>query len=51
MALVHSPKIVTDNLIFYADAVNIKSYPGTPWGVWYDMGSSGFTGSLTNFSI
>ena len=44
------PKIVTDNLLLCLVAANTKSYPGTPWGVWYDMGSSGFTGSLTNMA-
>ncbi len=36
MALVHSPKIVTDNLLFYVDAANAKSYPGTGT-TWTDM--------------
>ena len=49
MALVHSPKIVTDNLIFNADAGNTKSYPGSGT-TWTDMGSSGFTGALTNMT-
>ena len=50
MACHGGPNIIEDNLIFCADAVNTKSYPGIPWGVWYDIGSSGFTGSLTNMA-
>ena len=29
MGLTHSPKIVTDGLVFYVDAANGRSYPGT----------------------
>lgn len=36
MALVHSPSIVTNGLIFGIDAVNSKSYPGSGTD-WYDL--------------
>ena len=36
MSLSHSPKIVTDGLVFYVDAANIKSYPGSG-NIWYDL--------------
>ena len=49
MALVHSPKIVTDKLILCVDSANTKSYPGSGT-TWTDMGSSGFTGALTNMT-
>ena len=29
MALAHSPKIVSDRLLFTVDAANVKSYPGS----------------------
>jgi len=35
MSLIHSPRIVTSNLILALDAVNIKSYNGTT--TWYDL--------------
>ena len=51
MALVHSPKIVTDNLVFYVDAANYKSFPttdGSPDGTtWIDMMGTN-NGTLTN---
>ena len=33
MGLSHSPKAITNNLLFYVDAANIRSYPGsgTAW--------------------
>lgn len=37
MGLLHSPKIVTDNLSMYVDVTNIKSYPGSGTS-WYDLG-------------
>ncbi len=36
MGFVHSPRIVTDNLVLYVDAGNTKSYPGTGT-TWTDM--------------
>ena len=29
MGLTHSPRIVTDGLVFCVDAANARSYPGT----------------------
>ena len=46
MALAHSPKIVTDNLVFFLDAGNTKSYPGTGTA-WTDMSGSGNTTTLS----
>lgn len=45
MALVHSPKIVTDNLIFCLDAANLKSYGGSGTTV-TDLSSSGNNATL-----
>lgn len=36
MAINYNPKIVTDGLIFYVDAANPKSYPGTG-SAWNDL--------------
>lgn len=36
MGLAHSPRTITDSLIFALDAANIKSYPGTG-NIWFDM--------------
>ena len=47
MALVHSPKIVTDNLVLCLDAGNTKSYPGTG-ATWNDISMSG---SVNNGTI
>ena len=47
MALAHSPKIVTDNLVFCVDAANTKSYPGTG-ATWNDISMSG---SVNNGTI
>lgn len=47
MSLAHSPSIVTDGLITYLDAGNIKSYTGS--GItWVDLSGLGFHGTLTN---
>ena len=40
MALVHSPRIVTDNLVLCVDAANTKSYPGSGT-TWYDLSGNG----------
>jgi len=45
MALVHSPKIVTDNLVLCLDAGNTKSYPGTGT-TWTDISGNGFNGTI-----
>ena len=46
MAFNHSPKIITDGLIFTADAANKKSYPGSGT-TWSDLAGSN-VGTLTN---
>ena len=45
MALAHSPKIVTDGLVMYVDAANLKSYPGTG-STWYDLTNNNHNISL-----
>ena len=47
MALSHSPRIVTDNLVLCLDAGNTKSYPGSGT-TWTDLSGRGNTGTLTN---
>jgi len=39
MGLIHSPRIITDNIVWYLDASNIKSYPGTG-STWYDLSNN-----------
>ena len=47
MALIHSPRIVTDGLVLFLDAANKKSYSGS--GVnWLDVSGTGNTSTLTN---
>ena len=46
MALAHSPRIVTDNLVLALDAGNTKSYPGSGTA-WTDLVGNN-TGTLTN---
>ena len=46
MALVHSPKIVTDNLVLCLDAGNIKSYPGTGT-TWNDLKNGGYNATIS----
>lgn len=41
------PQIVTDGLVLYLDAANIKSYSGTGT-TWYDRSGKGNTGTLVN---
>jgi hypothetical protein len=48
MALVHSPKIVTDNLVLYYDAGNTKSYTPSSTTTWTDLTGNGVTGTLLN---
>jgi hypothetical protein len=50
MAFNYSPKIVTDGLIFYLDAANPRSYPGTGTS-WNDLSRSGVNGTLVNGPI
>jgi hypothetical protein len=47
MAFNYSPKIITDGLVFYLDAANTKSYPGTGT-VWTDISRTNNNGTLTN---
>ena len=47
MSYNNGPKIVTNGLIFNADAGFTPSYP-TSGTSWYDLGPSGNTGTLTN---
>jgi hypothetical protein len=44
MGLGHSPSIVRDGLVFYLDAANSKSYPGSGT-TWFDL-----SGQSNNFS-
>ena len=44
MGMVHGPNMVTDNLVFYVDAGNVQSYPGSG-PTWYDLVG---TADLTN---
>ena len=49
MALSHSPRIVTDNLVLCLDAGNTKSYnAGISTTTWTDLSGRGNTGTLTN---
>lgn len=45
-----SPKIVTDGLVLYLDAANIKSYPGSGT-VWTDLSRGENVGTLVNMGI
>lgn len=47
MALTHSPKFVTNGLVFYFDAKNIKSYPGTGTAC-FDLMRNSATGEAVN---
>jgi len=47
MGLFHSPKIITDELLFTIDAGNSKSYPGSGT-TWTDLSGNGSTGTLQN---
>ena len=49
MATEYNPKIITDNLIFCADAANTKSYPGSGT-TWTDISGKSFSGALTNMT-
>ena len=46
MGLGHSPRIVTDGLVFCVDAANTRSYPGTGT-TWTDL-KGGINGTLAN---
>lgn len=47
MALVHSPSIVTNGLLFCVDAANPRSYPGSGTN-WFQLSGSNNTGSIIN---
>lgn len=47
MGLDHSPLIVTNGLIFFVDAGNTRSYPGSG-NTWYDLSGTGKTVTLYN---
>jgi hypothetical protein len=47
MSTSYSPKIVTEGLVFAADAANTKSYPGSGTA-WNDLSGNNNSGSLTN---
>ncbi len=47
MSFSHSPKIVTDGLVFAVDAADKNSYPGSGT-TWYDLSGNGNDGTLTN---
>lgn len=44
---VYGPNIATDGLVFYLDAANIKSYPGSGT-TWYDLSESNDNSTLYN---
>jgi len=48
MAFIHSPKIVTNGLVFLVDSANPKSYPGSGTNVVSLAGNPNLTGSLIN---
>jgi hypothetical protein len=47
LALSHSPRIITENLVLCLDAGNSKSYPGSGT-TWTDLSGNGNTGTLVN---
>lgn len=47
MALIHSPRLVTNGLVLAFDAANVRSYPGSGTS-WFDLSGNGRTGTLTN---
>jgi len=47
MGLSHSPRIVTDGLVFCVDAANPRSYPSTN-NEWNDLTPNGYNGELFN---
>ena len=47
MGLSHSPRIVTDGLVFCVDAANPRSYSGAGT-TWYDLSKNKFSPSLIN---
>ena len=49
MGLSHSPRIVTDGLVFCVDAANKRSYPGAGT-TWTDLTANKNNGTLTNMT-
>ena len=49
MGLSHSPRIVTDGLVFCVDAANKRSYPGAG-NTWTDLTANKNNGTLTNMT-
>ena len=47
MSFNYSPKIVTDGLVLYLDAANLKSYSGTG-STWFDLSRQNFDSMLMN---
>ena len=47
MATFYSPRMITNGLVFFVDAANTRSYPGSGTS-WYDLSGNGNTGTLTN---
>jgi Concanavalin A-like lectin/glucanases superfamily len=50
MALLHSPRIITDGLVLCLDAANKQSYPGSGT-VWTDLAGNGYNFNLVNSPI
>jgi hypothetical protein len=47
MGLAHSPSIVSDGLVLYVDAANLRSYSGSG-NTWYDLSTNSNHGQKTN---
>lgn len=47
MSYVNGPRVITNGLICYLDAANIKSYPGTGT-TWYDLSPYGNNGTISS---
>lgn len=45
MATIYNPNIPTNGLVMYADAANVRSYPGSGTS-WYDLSGNGHTITL-----
>lgn len=50
MSLGYGPRAVSDNVVLWYDAANIKSYPGTG-SVWYDMSGNGYHASDNDATV
>jgi len=47
MSTNYNPSVISDGLVLYVDAANIKSYPGSGL-TWYDLSGNAKHGTLTN---